>query len=165
MAFNCISKLAWSWPPCPSPNLLNYGLKVCLWVYSILVCKHTSTLTQLWPPWPHYHGSWTQSITAAKCISLFSRTLPPSFSPYSLHYSLECKYISKFTRSWYGAMVELTWHSKGNPGKMRFFLYEECRERLGGYELVPSHEKPHKLPWSMKARQECMRKHPNCMDI
>jgi len=53
--------VTWSWPPNVSPNSLNRGLQVYLWVHS---------------------------ITASQCISKLARLRPPGASPNSLDHSL-----------------------------------------------------------------------------
>jgi hypothetical protein len=125
----------------------------------------------------------TRSITASK----FARSRPPSASPNSLDYGLQVRTItafqvhlqtcsttaaeciSKFTRSRYGEALELesrqpiintpahlAWHPKGIREKERFW-FEERRMRVRGCGWIPSHDEPHKLRGSMKARQGCMR--------
>jgi len=74
-----------SWLPCVSPNTLNYGFQVHLWVHSIL---------------------------ASKCISKLAPSRPPTASQSSLHLSLQVhlqalsimasKYIFKDRRQLYG---------------------------------------------------------------
>jgi len=75
-------------------------------------------------------------------------------------------YISKLTRSRYGATVVVTWHLKGFPENERFWLLDH-RKKVRGYAGVPSREEPHKLLGSMKAWQDWMGpragKHRLCM--
>ena len=71
------SKFIRWWPPA-SPNTLNRGLEVHLWVHS---------------------------ISASKCISKLARSRPPSVSPNSLNYAIHVrmimasKFIAKLARS------------------------------------------------------------------
>jgi len=71
MAFKCISKLARSWPPSESPNLLDYSLQV-------------RTI----------HGVQTYSITASKCITEFTQSRPPSASPNLFDHGLQVRIIN-----------------------------------------------------------------------
>jgi hypothetical protein len=72
------SKLARSWPPSASPNLLDRGLQVHLGTRSITAFKCTSTLARLRPPSSHDHGLQvhlqTRSITTSEDISEFTRS-------------------------------------------------------------------------------------------
>jgi len=52
-------------------------------------------------------------------------------------------------------LLHLSLHSKGIREKERFWI-EEWRNRVRGYDKLPSHEEPHKLRGSRKTRQECM---------
>jgi len=49
MASKCIINLARSGPPSASPNCLDHGLGVNIWVYSIVIFRHTSNCSQALP--------------------------------------------------------------------------------------------------------------------
>jgi len=116
-ASKCISKLAQSRPPSASPNSLNHGLHVHLWV--------TRSRPPSASPNSLNHGLQvhlgvqlgrglqmhlqTHSITASKCISILARSRLPS-AP--LRYSIKAsKCISTPARSWpASASLSSTWY-------------------------------------------------------
>jgi len=73
-ASNYSPNLARWWPASGSSNSLDHGLQVHL-------CVQLDLGLQV-----HLQ---TRSMTASKCISQFTRSPPPSASPYSLHHSLQ----------------------------------------------------------------------------
>jgi len=114
------------------------------------------------------HHSWW--IIASRFLSTLARFQLPSISLYGLDFVLQAHrntcsrvastYISKSSRSWCGESVHFSRHSNGICENEQFWL-QECRKRVRGYERVPSCEEPHKLHWSVKPWQECMRNHSN----
>jgi len=95
MACKCISKLGRSRPPNASPNSLDRGLQVHLWVQLDLGLQvHLQT----------------RSITASKCISEFTRSRPPSASPNSHNHGLQ---VHLQTRSITASSVSLNSHDYG----------------------------------------------------
>jgi len=70
------SNLDWSWPPCATPNLLDYGLQVYLQTWSIMASKHISELIWPWPP-----------------------SDSPNWLTYSLQYRMSM--ASRFARLWH----------------------------------------------------------------
>ena len=64
----------WSLPPSKSPNSLNHGLQVHLWVHSIIASKWIS---------------YSNLTSASKCISKLSRSQPPCSSPSSHDHGLQ----------------------------------------------------------------------------
>ena len=112
--FKYSSNLDRSWA---SPNTLNYGFQVHLWVHSISASKCISTLARSWPPsqslsWlnlGHQAHLQSHSILASKCLSEYTRSWLPSALPNSLDLGLQVhlqtglilasKCISEFTRS------------------------------------------------------------------
>ena len=91
------SNLAWSFPASASPNSLNHGLPVHLWVHSIAVSNCISKLARSQPqsasPNSLYHSLqvhlWVHSISASKCICNLSRSRPQSAPLSSLNLSLQ----------------------------------------------------------------------------
>jgi len=125
----------------------------------------------------------TRLIIASKWISRLAQSQPPSESANSLEYGLHVRTITasesipKSTRLLCGAMVELEggqpiidtaphleWHPKVRLENERFCLVE-LRNRVRGYQRIPSHDEPHILQGSMNAWQECLRNHTNCIDL
>ena len=100
------SNLDHSWLQSVSPNLIDYGLQVCINVAS----KCSSELTRLCHPRSLDHVLQlllqTRSITASKCISILDWSLPPSASLHTLNHGLQVgtimasKCISTLARSW-----------------------------------------------------------------
>jgi len=48
-ASKCISEFTWSQPPSVCPNFLDHGLRVYLWVHSIIILRFTSSWSQALP--------------------------------------------------------------------------------------------------------------------
>jgi len=96
-----ISKLARSRPPSVSPDSIDHGLQVHLWVHSISASQCISKLARSWPPSASLNylhlglpvHLQTRLITASKCISKLARSGAPSVSPDSLNYSLKGRTI------------------------------------------------------------------------
>jgi hypothetical protein len=94
---NYSSNLAQSLPASESPNSLNLGFPVHLWVYWISVSHCISNLAQSQPQsaFPNLLDHTlpvhlqTCSTTAAKCITEFTGHRPPSVSHNSLDHSLQ----------------------------------------------------------------------------
>jgi len=109
------SNLDQSWPPTLSPNTLNYGFQLHLWVHSIsaslhlqtrsiTACKFIPELTQSLGLQVHLQ---TCSIPASKCISEFNRSQSPSASPNTLHHSLQVHLQG---------VMAVVWRYRGNRG-------------------------------------------------
>ena len=80
-------------PPSASPNLLDYVLKVHLWVHWIIASKYISKLARLWP-W----NAPVSSLNLRLQVHLHTRTMMTS------------TYISQFTTSRCGETAELSCH-------------------------------------------------------
>jgi len=74
-----------SWPPSVSPNTLNYGCQVHLWVHSIPASKCISILAQWRSPSPSLSSL---DLSVFMCTSNLARSRPPSASLGSLDLSL-----------------------------------------------------------------------------
>jgi len=100
------AKLAQSWTPTVSLDLLNYGLQVHTIMHSMCI----SRLARLRPPSSHDHGLQGYAIMASKCISNLARSWYWSESLSSPDHSLQVyvqirsisasKSISTLGRSW-----------------------------------------------------------------
>jgi hypothetical protein len=135
MASKCSSKLAPSRPESLFLTLHGYGLQVHLQTCLITASKCISKLTWSGPRrvflTSHDYGRQTASITTLE-------------------------FISKFTRSQGGGMMDLACYRKGIHEKERFKL-AQCRMRLRLYEGIAGHDVPNKLRRSSKPWQECMK--------
>ena len=91
------SHLDWSGPPRVSPNALNCGFQVHLWVHLISASKWISILTRSPPPSAYLRSLHfgvpmylqTRSIPAPKCISEFTRCHSQCSSPIMLDDGLQ----------------------------------------------------------------------------
>jgi len=79
-----LSSIRWR-PPSASPNTLNHGLQVHLWVTR---SKPPSVFPNLLDHGLQVHLQ-THSIKTSNCISEFTRSWPPSASPNSLSHGLQ----------------------------------------------------------------------------
>jgi len=111
-----------SWPPSASPNSLDHGLQVHLWVQlhlglevhletrTIMASKCISEFTRSWPPSSYNNGLQVHVQTRPITASKFATSCPPSASQNSLDYGLQMhlwvhsirssQCISKLARSW-----------------------------------------------------------------
>jgi len=112
------SNLAWSWPPCFSPNMLNDSFQAHFGVHSILASKCISKLTEAQPP---SVSPSSLDLSASKCISNFAWLRPSSASQILLDFSLQVhlltpsitasKYSFKERQQLYGdtGVTEMAW--------------------------------------------------------
>jgi len=92
----CISKFTRSWPSSSSPNWLDHGLGVYLWIHSILASKYNSELARSLPPSASLSTLdfglkvhlQPRSFMASQCISEFTQFRSPIASPNSLDHGL-----------------------------------------------------------------------------